>query len=51
MISIGKTNQEGKLIWKIPRKGKYIILLPNNEKKEIVINDRNVAKLIMINVN
>ncbi|HDR8182857.1 TPA: DUF2606 family protein [Bacillus thuringiensis] len=51
VISIGKTNQEGKLIWKTPRKGKYIILLPNNEKKEIVINDRNVAKLIMINVN
>ncbi|HDR8063889.1 DUF2606 family protein [Bacillus thuringiensis] len=51
VISIGRTNQEGKLIWKTPRKGKYIILLPNNEKKEIVINDRNVVELIMINVN
>ncbi|KXY31589.1 DUF2606 family protein [Bacillus mycoides] len=51
VISIGKTNQEGKFIWKTPRKGKYIILLPNNEKKAIVINDRNVAELITINVN
>ncbi|HHT7239196.1 MULTISPECIES: DUF2606 family protein [Bacillus] len=51
VISIGKTNQEGKFIWKTPRKGKYIILLPNNEKKALVINDRNVAELITINVN
>ncbi|MFE4763520.1 DUF2606 family protein [Bacillus mycoides] len=51
VISIGKTNQEGKFIWKTPRKGKYIILLPNNEKKAIVINDRNIAELITINVN
>jgi hypothetical protein len=51
LISIGKTNQEGKFIWKTPRKGKYIILLPNNEKKAIVINDRNGAELITINVN
>ncbi|MFK4467345.1 DUF2606 family protein [Bacillus sp. RC252] len=51
VISIGETNQEGKFIWKIPRKGKYIILLPNNEKKAIVINDRNIAELITINVN
>ena len=51
VISIGKTNQEGKFIWETPRKGKYIILLPNNEKKAIVINDRNVAELITINVN
>lgn len=51
VISIGKTNQEGTFIWKTPRKGKYIILLPNNEKKAIVINDRNVAELITINVN
>ncbi|EJQ41943.1 hypothetical protein IEE_04433 [Bacillus cereus BAG5X1-1] len=51
VISIGKTNQEGKFIWKTSRKGKYIILLPNNEKKAIVINDRNIAELITINVN
>ena len=43
-ISIGKTDEEGKVIWRNVRTGKYIVFLPNNETQMVMINDRDATK-------
>ncbi|UOB64691.1 DUF2606 family protein [Bacillus thuringiensis] len=49
-ISIGKTDEEGKVIWKNVRKGNYIVFLPNNETQMVMINDRDATKKINISL-
>ncbi len=49
-ISIGKTDEEGKVIWRNVRTGKYIVFLPNNETQMVKINDRDATKKINISL-
>ncbi|MGH1288329.1 DUF2606 family protein [Bacillus toyonensis] len=49
-ISIGKTDEEGKVIWKNVRIGKYIVFLPNNEAQMVMINDRDETKIVNISL-
>ncbi|EEM85253.1 hypothetical protein bthur0011_6440 [Bacillus thuringiensis serovar huazhongensis BGSC 4BD1] len=49
-ISIGRTNEEGKVIWRNVRTGKYIVFLPNNETQMVMINDRDETKKINISL-
>lgn len=49
-ISIGKTDEEGKVIWRNVRTGKYIVFLPNNEIQMVMINDRGATKKINISL-
>ncbi|PFE21552.1 hypothetical protein CN279_26485 [Bacillus anthracis] len=47
-ISIGKTDEEGKVIWRNVRKGDYIIFLPNSETQIVRVNDRDETRVINI---
>ncbi|WP_135811446.1 DUF2606 family protein [Bacillus cereus] len=47
-ILIGKTDEEGKVIWKNVRKGNYIIFLPNSETQIVRVNDRDETRVINI---
>ncbi|AIE78264.1 hypothetical protein B4079_1644 [Bacillus cereus] len=47
-ISIGKTDEEGKVIWKNVRKGNYIVFLPNSETQIVRVNDRDETRVINI---
>ncbi|MEK4500576.1 DUF2606 family protein [Bacillus sp. FSL R12-0069] len=47
-ISIGKTDEEGKVIWRNVRKGNYIIFLPNSETQIVRVNDRDETRVINI---
>ncbi|MED3394582.1 DUF2606 family protein [Bacillus wiedmannii] len=47
-ISIGKTDEEGKVIWRNVRKGNYIIFLPNGETQIVRVNDRDETRVINI---
>ncbi|MCU5093431.1 YbfJ family protein [Bacillus wiedmannii] len=47
-ISIGRTDEEGKVIWRNVRKGNYIIFLPNGETQIVRINDRDETRVINI---
>ena len=49
-ISIGKTDEEGKVIWRNVRTGKYIVFLPNNKAQMVMINDRDETKEINISL-
>lgn len=49
-ISIGKTDEEGKVIWRNVRKGNYIVFLPNSEKQIVRINDRDETRVINISL-
>ena len=49
-ISIGKTDEEGKVIWRNVRTGKYIVFLPNNKAQMVMINDRDETKKINISL-
>ncbi|MCU5303984.1 YbfJ family protein, partial [Bacillus toyonensis] len=49
-ISIGRTDEEGKVIWKNVRTGKYIVFLPNNEAQMVKINDRDETKIVDISL-
>ncbi|PGO29959.1 hypothetical protein CN984_11565 [Bacillus cereus] len=49
-ISIGRTDEEGKVIWKNVRTGKYIVFLPNNEAQKVKINDRDETKIVNISL-
>ncbi|HDR4429215.1 DUF2606 family protein [Bacillus thuringiensis] len=49
-ISIGKTDEEGKVIWRNVRTGKYIVFLPNKETQMVMINDRDETKKINISL-
>ncbi|BCD27724.1 hypothetical protein bcere0028_6820 [Bacillus cereus AH1271] len=47
-ISIGRTDEEGKVIWRNVRKGNYIIFLPNGETQIVRVNDRDETRVINI---
>ncbi|MGD6891222.1 DUF2606 family protein [Bacillus mobilis] len=47
-ISIGRTDEEGKVIWRNVRKGNYIIFLPNDETQIVRGNDRDETRVINI---
>lgn len=49
-ISIGKTEEEGKVIWRNVGTGKYIVFLPNKETQMVMINDRDETKKINISL-
>ncbi len=49
-ISIGRTDEEGKVIWKNVRPGKYIVFLPNNKAQMVKINDRDETKIVNISL-
>lgn len=49
-ISIGKTDEEGKVTWRNVRTGKYIVFLPNKETQMVMINDRDETKKINISL-
>ncbi|MES5868182.1 DUF2606 family protein [Bacillus cereus group sp. RP32] len=47
-ISIGRTDEEGKVIWRNVRKGNYIIFLPNGETQIVRVNARDEMRVINI---
>lgn len=47
-ISIGRTDEEGKVLWRNVRKGNYIIFLPNSETQIVRVNDRDKTRVINI---
>ncbi|CAM3974664.1 hypothetical protein CN575_12110 [Bacillus wiedmannii] len=47
-ISIGRTDEEGKVIWRNVRKGNYIIFLPNGETQIVRVNARDETRVINI---
>ncbi len=49
-ISIGKTDEEGKVIWSNVMKGKYIIFLPNSKTQIVRVKDRDESRVINISL-